>query len=138
MPNIYAARKRLRVGDEWREIGDLVPEAASWRNLHSYLSSGAVVLIQTDVQKAYGMNQRIPLDDQLDVRTARVGATHHDQTAGWGEAPPEGSNELPGEGDGELPEEEEQGRDKPGRGPKAESAPAARKVRVRKTTEDQS
>ena len=84
MANVYAARKRLLVGEEWRQPGDLVPEAAGWRNLHSYISSGAIVLVQTDDVQAYGMKQHIPTDTQLDPLTARVGATNHQQHAGWG------------------------------------------------------
>jgi hypothetical protein len=38
----YVARKRLKLPDRWAEIGDEVPEAAGWRNLHSYLNTGAL------------------------------------------------------------------------------------------------
>jgi hypothetical protein len=38
----YVARTRLRVGDEWREPGALVPEAAQWPNLQSYINTGTI------------------------------------------------------------------------------------------------
>ena len=60
MAETYVARKRLKVGDEWREPGEPIPEAATWRNLHSYLSSGAVMLVQTDVVQATANKQRVP------------------------------------------------------------------------------
>ena len=89
MANTYVARKRLKVGDEWREPGEEIPEAAGWRNLHSYLSSGAVTLVQTDVEHVFAAKQRIPTDDTLDWKVAPVKSarTHHDQLAGHGEEP---------------------------------------------------
>jgi hypothetical protein len=91
MANIYVARKRLKMGDNvWREPGDEVPEACDWRNLHSYLSSGALVLVQTDVEHEYGMKQRIPVAPGLhDYRIPVLQPTHRDQLAGWGEPEPE-------------------------------------------------
>jgi hypothetical protein len=87
MANRYVARRRLLVGDAWREPGEDIPEAAGWLNLHSYLSAGAVVLVQTDVEQAYGMDQRIPLPpDTLDWQPRPQNALHHDQMAGHGEA----------------------------------------------------
>jgi hypothetical protein len=87
MANIYVARKRLQIAGQWREPGEEVPEAAGWRNLHSYLSSGAVVLVQTDTEHSYGMKQRIPTEpDVLDWKPEPVKSTRysHDQLAGWG------------------------------------------------------
>ena len=88
MANIYVARRRLKIGDEWREPGEEVPEAATWRNLHSYLSSGAVTLVQTDTVQSFAAKQRIPNDDQLDWAQEPIpksARTHHDQLAGHGE-----------------------------------------------------
>ncbi len=39
---MYVALRRLKVGDGWREPGDPVPEAATWRNLRAYLGAGQV------------------------------------------------------------------------------------------------
>ncbi len=39
---IYVARTRLLVGDTYREPGELVPEAADWLNLRTYLELGQV------------------------------------------------------------------------------------------------
>lgn len=36
----YRALKPMRVGDSVRQVGELVPEAAEWPNLRTYLSSG--------------------------------------------------------------------------------------------------
>lgn len=62
MPEVYVARKRLKVGDHFVLPGEEVPEAAAWRNLHSYIASGAVRLVQTDLVQAYAMTQEIPTD----------------------------------------------------------------------------
>ena len=40
----YLAGKRLKVGDSWREVGDEVPEAASWPTLQAYINMGHVVV----------------------------------------------------------------------------------------------
>lgn len=39
----------IQVGDEWREVGDLVPEARDWPFLHAYVRDGdlGVVLVAT-------------------------------------------------------------------------------------------
>lgn len=66
MPEVYVARKRLLVGDHYVMPGEEVPEAASWRNLHSYLASGAVRLVQTDLEQFYGLKQEIPTDQPFD------------------------------------------------------------------------
>lgn len=36
----YVALKRMQIGASWREIGQAVPEAAGWRNVHNYISQG--------------------------------------------------------------------------------------------------
>jgi hypothetical protein len=41
----YVALRRLKVGASWRNPGDAVPEAAGWRNLHNYLSSGQLKVV---------------------------------------------------------------------------------------------
>ena len=89
MADVYVARKRLKVGDSYRMPGDEVPEAAGWRNLHSYLSSGAVVLVQTDRVQATGNKQRIPLPPQRNRWQDDPRALRHspDQLAGWTAAP---------------------------------------------------
>lgn len=45
----YAAARPIRVGDENREPGDLVPEATQWRNVDLYVSRGEIfpVLVST-------------------------------------------------------------------------------------------
>ena len=43
----YIALKQLKVGAGYRMPGDLVPEAASWRNVHNYLSSGYLAVVGT-------------------------------------------------------------------------------------------
>lgn len=52
---VYYALRPLKVGDEIRQVGDLVPEAASWAYLSGYVQDGhlAPVLVATlpdDVQ----------------------------------------------------------------------------------------
>lgn len=43
----YVAGKRLKIGNgDYREYGDPVPEAAGWKNLGSYLSSGAIRIVE--------------------------------------------------------------------------------------------
>ena len=41
----YIARRRLNLGTRVAEPGDPVPEAASWRNLDAYISSGQVEFV---------------------------------------------------------------------------------------------
>lgn len=36
----YVALRRLKVGSSYRERGELVPEAASWKNVRAYISQG--------------------------------------------------------------------------------------------------
>ena len=36
----YIARRRLKVGDGWREVGEEVPEASTWPNRQAYLDQG--------------------------------------------------------------------------------------------------
>lgn len=36
---VYTAKVRLQVDGKWREPGDLIPEAATWRNLQNYLNA---------------------------------------------------------------------------------------------------
>lgn len=49
MPTIkYVAGRRLRVGDGYKEYGEPVPEAASWKNLEAHLSSGAIKAVVVD------------------------------------------------------------------------------------------
>jgi hypothetical protein len=62
MTDTYVARKRLKVGTTVYEPGDEVPEASHWRTLPSYVNSGAVALVQTTHEQAYGVNQQIPTE----------------------------------------------------------------------------
>jgi len=41
----YVALKRMNVNGTVRNIGDAVPEAAHWRNLHNYLSAGYLKIV---------------------------------------------------------------------------------------------
>jgi hypothetical protein len=41
----YIALRRLKVGSTYREKGDAVPEAAHWRNLDNYISSGQIAVV---------------------------------------------------------------------------------------------
>lgn len=41
-------RKRLKIGDSYREIGEEVPEASGWKNLRSYLDAGIIVAEQDE------------------------------------------------------------------------------------------
>ena len=41
----YVACKRLKIGHGFREIGELVPEAETWRNLRVYLDNGSVAVV---------------------------------------------------------------------------------------------
>lgn len=43
----YVALRRLKVGSDVREPGDLVPEAAGWRNVSNYLSGGWLALVNS-------------------------------------------------------------------------------------------
>lgn len=68
----YAALKPIAVGDEVRQIGDLVPEAVTWPYLSGYVSDGKImpVLVATlpeDVQIAL-------MEWEEDV----LGVTHED------------------------------------------------------------
>jgi len=42
----YVAGRRLSVADEIRMPGDEVPEAATWKNLPSYISFGSIVVVE--------------------------------------------------------------------------------------------
>lgn len=39
---------KMKVGDETRYPGDLVPEAASWRHLDPWLNTGALIRVSVD------------------------------------------------------------------------------------------
>lgn len=82
MPDIYKARKRLKVGDRLVMPGEDIPEAITWRNLHSYIASGAVVLVQTTVDQAYPYEQQIPLRGRLNWRNAHN--VHNRYQIVWG------------------------------------------------------
>lgn len=41
----YVALKRLKVNGVTRNPGDAVPEAATWRNLSSYIASGQLAVV---------------------------------------------------------------------------------------------
>ena len=41
----YVACKRLKIGHGFREIGELVPEAETWRNLRIYLDNGSLAVV---------------------------------------------------------------------------------------------
>lgn len=41
----YVACKRLKIGGEFREVGELVPEAETWRNLRVYLDNGSLTVV---------------------------------------------------------------------------------------------
>lgn len=41
----YVALRRLKVGTDIRNPGDLVPEAAGWRNVSNYLSGGWIAVV---------------------------------------------------------------------------------------------
>lgn len=71
----YYVIKRQQVGDGWREPGDLIPEAATWPFLASYVRDGhiAPVLVATLPEE----NQLALLDwdaDQNKVEAAPVAA----------------------------------------------------------------
>jgi len=42
----YVAGRRLKIGHGFREVGEPVPEAAGWKHLASYLSSGSVKIVE--------------------------------------------------------------------------------------------
>lgn len=48
MTQTYQARYRLRIGESWREPGELVPEAATWFRVDSLVHHGRLVLIDVD------------------------------------------------------------------------------------------
>ena len=41
----YVAGKRLKIGEGWRQKGELVPEAEAWNHIESWLASGEIVFI---------------------------------------------------------------------------------------------
>lgn len=43
----YVALKRMRIGEDFREIGAEVPEARTWRNAHNYVSAGYLAILGT-------------------------------------------------------------------------------------------
>lgn len=42
MATTFIARRRLKIGDGYRQIGEEVPEAAGWRNLRTFIRLGWV------------------------------------------------------------------------------------------------
>lgn len=48
MTKTYAAGRRLKIGDGWREPGDLVPEAYTWLRMQDWLHTG--YLKEVDVE----------------------------------------------------------------------------------------
>lgn len=87
MAFIYRTRHYLKVGDTLYEPGDEIPEAASWWNLRSYVRSGRVVMVQTDVQQWFGAKQKIPLPPDeavLDKFHHHHNVLEYQHTDGWG------------------------------------------------------
>lgn len=41
----YVALVALNVNGSIRNVGDAVPEAAGWKNLHSYIASGQIAIV---------------------------------------------------------------------------------------------
>lgn len=48
MGDIYVAARRLKVGDEFREPGQPVPEAASWTTLRELLEGGYISIVSNE------------------------------------------------------------------------------------------
>lgn len=42
----YFARKRMLIGDSWREYGEEVPEAANWINAQAYVNHGYLEVME--------------------------------------------------------------------------------------------
>jgi len=53
MATTYIAGRRINVNGSFRNRGDAVPEAASWKNLNTYLRIGHVIKIDTDEVTAF-------------------------------------------------------------------------------------
>lgn len=58
MPNLaaltYVALKPLKVGDSTRMPGELVPEAAHWRNVTNYVNAGFLAIISDNSAQRKG------------------------------------------------------------------------------------
>ncbi len=71
----YYALKPIQVGNDMREAGDLVPEAAEWPFIESYVRDGklAAVLVATlpkriqDELQRWEQDQNMPVADREDV-----------------------------------------------------------------------
>lgn len=42
---MYVATRKIKVAGEWREPGDLVPEADSWRHVNAYVERGEIAYV---------------------------------------------------------------------------------------------
>lgn len=62
----YYALKRIQVGDDWREPGDLVPEASTWSFLQAYVGQGEIapVLVATLPESAQAVLREWEADQQ--------------------------------------------------------------------------
>jgi len=56
----YIAGKRLKIGGEFREPGDPVPEAAEWKNLKTKISAGLIIVASNGVNEEKAKEQVKP------------------------------------------------------------------------------
>lgn len=66
----YRAVRRLLIGTEWREGGDLVPEAATWRLVESLVRAGEIEEVEVNSQELTAAIQQFCPDDAAEIYTA--------------------------------------------------------------------
>lgn len=88
----YRAVRRLRIGDGWREPGELVPEAATWRLVESLVRAGEMEEVEVTAQElSVAITQHAPGESEQ-IYTA-LGVTPYDP----GPPTPRRQPEAPGE-----------------------------------------
>lgn len=75
------ARGRLLVGDTYREVGDPVPEAATWTNLDAYIAAGLIAgTADPGVERVFAARINV-LEEQLAVATSALSAANAERGA---------------------------------------------------------
>lgn len=72
----YVALKPLKVGSSTRQRGEAVPEAATWRNLSSYISAGKLAVVSPENHPAIPKAKTTKANRERVGREAGTGLTH--------------------------------------------------------------
>jgi hypothetical protein len=98
----YFTLERIQVGEDWREPGDLLPEAAEWSLIGSYIAQGKIapVLVATLPQHVQDALAALGTDDPQSVPGA-TGEEDEDESTEDDDEPEDDGTEVTADEDGE-------------------------------------